>query len=583
MTTDTYKQLLTEVLARSRQADQGIPVTLIEDHDASVIPDLGVVTCFFGTDPQRRAACRKGITSLLQLNPQPAKLLLVEITADGTSEGSLAAEFNDPRITSYTLRLATPEDALINQKHALFAYGLKQLFQLDTQITKALCLDADVAYENQSALRTVSESLDTYELITPYSYAYRTDQPDASERLESAAISYQKQGWVGYNGFTGYGFGCTKEFFQQRLHEQLPSLSGPGEDLYFFQAILGVWGFTKRYRYGWVAPALKVGKGLPGGVKFGYPDEVMFHYYHGTMASRGYSQRGQLYRLCLDTPAEDIKLSTYGTYTWSGDHAQPSLMQQCRQALQEEPETDVVSLYRRKAEARYGAITPRYPLYIITAFSKGSYTVKDVQHLQELLRKYCKTPHTFLCLTDEVVPGVETVKPRLNSSEAPGWWQQLEFFRQELYPANASVLTLDLDIVPYREFTLTRADRKLNMLQEIYNRDRSWCLWNSGSCYFQNRFNWIFTEYQTLLQYQDTRAPEYRFLSPQEFISGVAFKYNETIGSVQKFLPIMAYDPDQSWRNAALVHFLGADKPWTLKERPEYITEADWNLVTKER
>ena len=121
------------------------------------------------------------------------------------------------------------------------------------------------------------------------------------------------------------------------------------------------------------------------------------------------------------------------------------------------------------------------------------------------------------------------------------------------------------------------------MLQEIYNRDRSWCLWNSGSCYFQNRFNWIFTEYQTLLQYQDTRAPEYRFLSPQEFISGVAFKYNETIGSVQKFLPIMAYDPDRSWRNAALVHFLGADKPWTLKERPAYITEADWNLVTKER
>lgn len=583
MITEKYKQLLTDVLARNRQADGNTPVTLVEDNDGSVLEDLGVVTCYFGNDQLRREACRKGLTSLLQLDPQPAKLILVEITADGTAKGSLAEEFNDQRIISYTLRLATPEDALINQKHALFAYGIRQLFQLDSKITKVLCLDGDVAYENLGALHTVSESLDTYELITPFSYAYRTEQPDASERLESAAISYQKQGWVAYDGFMGYGFGCTKQFFQQRLHGQLPTLSGPGVDLYFYQTILGVYQITRRYLYGWVMPALRVGKGLPGGVKFGYPNEVMFHYYHGKMSDRGYNQVGQLYRLCLNTPAEDIKLSTFGTYTWEGDHALPSLMRQCREMLKREPDTDALTLYRRKAAAHYGSITPRYPLYIITAFNKGEYTLKDVQHLQALLRKYCKTEHQFLCLTDEEIPGVTTVKPQLNSIEAPGWWRQLEFFRQELYPANASVLTLDLDIIPFKDFTLTRADRHLNMFQEIYNRDRSWCLWSSCSCYFQNRFGWVFDEYRTLLQYQDTRAPEYRFLSPQEFISGVTFKYNEAIGSVQKFLQIMAYDPNRYWRNASLVHFLGVDKPWMLKERPEYIPEADWNLVTKER
>ncbi|RLB67681.1 MAG: hypothetical protein DRH08_03015 [Deltaproteobacteria bacterium] len=68
------------------------------------------------------------------------------------------------------------------------------------------------------------------------------------------------------------------------------------------------------------------------------------------------------------------------------------------------------------------------------------YADSDVHMLKSMVARHLDRPHTFMCLSDREIPGIDTLISPLNW---PGWWSKLLLFRvscgQNLY--------FDLDVV----------------------------------------------------------------------------------------------------------------------------------------
>lgn len=68
------------------------------------------------------------------------------------------------------------------------------------------------------------------------------------------------------------------------------------------------------------------------------------------------------------------------------------------------------------------------------------YPIEYVQRLQSAVRQYLSVSHQFRCVTDQLIPGVQTVFPLV---DWPGWWQKLSLFAI----ADGPSLYFDLDNV----------------------------------------------------------------------------------------------------------------------------------------
>lgn len=65
-----------------------------------------------------------------------------------------------------------------------------------------------------------------------------------------------------------------------------------------------------------------------------------------------------------------------------------------------------------------------------------------VYALQEAVAKHLSVPHTFRCITERRLPGIETVKPPV---PYPGWWSKSGLFAPGI--ATGQSLYFDLDVV----------------------------------------------------------------------------------------------------------------------------------------
>lgn len=75
------------------------------------------------------------------------------------------------------------------------------------------------------------------------------------------------------------------------------------------------------------------------------------------------------------------------------------------------------------------------------------YPVEYVEKLRNSVKRNLSIPYEFVCITDNEVPeGVTQIKPPLSDSNK-GWWQKVGLFHPDLFPSDARILYLDLDIV----------------------------------------------------------------------------------------------------------------------------------------
>jgi len=75
------------------------------------------------------------------------------------------------------------------------------------------------------------------------------------------------------------------------------------------------------------------------------------------------------------------------------------------------------------------------------------YPIEYVKRLYNSVKRNLTIPHEFVCITDNEVPeGITKIKPPLSDSKK-GWWQKVGLFHPDLFPTDARILYLDLDVV----------------------------------------------------------------------------------------------------------------------------------------
>lgn len=100
--------------------------------------------------------------------------------------------------------------------------------------------------------------------------------------------------------------------------------------------------------------------------------------------------------------------------------------------------------------------------------SGGDFDAEDVRELRDQVADNLKRPHTFICLSDVEIEGVQTVVLRHGW---PGWWSKIELFRPDIFDGPVLYFDLDTWIVGSLD-PIVDALPAWGMLSDFYRPDR---------------------------------------------------------------------------------------------------------------
>ena len=100
-------------------------------------------------------------------------------------------------------------------------------------------------------------------------------------------------------------------------------------------------------------------------------------------------------------------------------------------------------------------------------------------------------------------------------------------------------------------------------------------LWNGGVTYFRGDFSFVFDEYISGIDGGGVLESQFAFISSQEFINGSLYRHGIVPHDILAHLCMEFYHGDGKLDVAAstLVHFLGKEKPWTLRQKPVWLPQ----------
>lgn len=81
-------------------------------------------------------------------------------------------------------------------------------------------------------------------------------------------------------------------------------------------------------------------------------------------------------------------------------------------------------------------------LTVYCVYWGDKYSIQYPRRLQMMVARNLSLPHRFVCISDKVIDGVETVKPLC---DYPFWWQKIGLFHPDLNDGPA--IYFDLDVV----------------------------------------------------------------------------------------------------------------------------------------
>ena len=127
----------------------------------------------------------------------------------------------------------------------------------------------------------------------------------------------------------------------------------------------------------------------------------------------------------------------------------------------------------------------------------SEFTPDYVYRLRDGVELYCPRPYTFVVLTDEKLPGCETVSL---SRDLPGWWNKLDLFRPGLF--SGRVAYFDLDTMIVGDLTkLLSAKHEFSVLRDFYGKHRI----GSGAMVWDADKDWS----HLYSRFRKERIPEY--------------------------------------------------------------------------
>lgn len=201
------------------------------------------------------------------------------------------------------------------------------------------------------------------------------------------------------------------------------------------------------------------------------------------------------------------------------------------------------------------------------------YKPEHVQWLAKQVKRHLGFKHRFICLSDVIVPGVQTIKLE---NDWPGWWSKIELFNPENGLENCLYLDLDTVIVGCLKdicrATLSPGRPGFSILRNISHGagvGSGMMAWKNCPFFLYNVFKQNPEKFM-----HDYTVP--RRWGDQGFIQDRMAIISEVCGQTQFFQD--ACPPGQlvSWKHdmrpearpdkdARVVIFNGLPKPWDLK------------------
>lgn len=180
-----------------------------------------------------------------------------------------------------------------------------------------------------------------------------------------------------------------------------------------------------------------------------------------------------------------------------------------------------------------------------------------------------------MCLSDIDIEGIDTIRLVNGKDKCPAQYSQIEYFRKDIFPKNASIFAVDLDCIPVKEFTLPRCQpNSIAMTMEYWQKPHHpvWNgIWNCGAMYFNGDFSDLYNCYIDRINGKLGNLPPYSCTSIQEFITLVLFKYDFHIYDLLRYVQIQLASADFKVAknvpikdHSSLYHFLASPKPWTM-------------------
>ncbi len=560
------------------------PPLQIPSDDDGIVADLALVMCHHGRDAARLKATMEALSWTLASKPAPARTVVVE-----AQEGEAGFLLEGLAGVTYVKRAIPPEGRGCWTKEALWNIGAATALK-DASITKLCFLDIDCSFADQGWARVVSDALETHELISPHSYMYYADQPDAASLALQASTGQVLSEGKG-NGLPGLSVAMTRRFYQERLGGSIANVCVGSGDVYLWVTTVGKGRYpvnTVAYAHALTSAELD---GMHPRPSVGTAGQLAVHRDHGPFQVRCYRQRAVLCRACAPATGECMGYNAEGMPVWR-DTPGGRILSKAYPMLLEAAKTEnptllaARELYDRLALEEYGPIDGEHPLVITCLLrSGGLYDGRHVRWLKAQFERKCNAPFRFVCQSDVEVDGVETVPLVFPRRDAPGWWSQVEHYRN-IWPKDASVLTCDLDTVLFGEFTPHRCpDGEFFMLREAGNWHRSgWAVWGGGLTYFRGDFSFIPETFAKDTELGGQASPLFGCVAPQEFVTSCLRAKGIHPKDIEPHFCVSYYQgrADSIRPEAHVAVFPGSPKPWELTPRPSWIPELPSKLEKEE-
>lgn len=489
----------------------------------TTIDDLGLVLCNFGNTKARLVANLKALQWTLNSKPMP-RIIIVDAQEEGNSFQYDA--YASDRVIVLN-KVVSEQSKGLFLKEALWNIGARHLLDKTPSITKLCFMDMDVEFVDQYWASEVSKSLDKYDVISPHIASYYAESEKPTPSTLCASVGYNQTLPTKPAGFQGMAFGCTTEFYTNRLNSEIKMLTSGAGDTYLWYDIAGSTSVIIR-PYSLVerhSPARDVSGMLPS-PKIGHSHQIAAHRDHGKTNNRAYQQKLNLLKRCNYRNFDDYAIGDDGLPVWA-DNISGRLMSRLlpilfkRMGSGECPTVaETMDLYEQEAVTEYGAISPSHPLVVTCLLrSGGGFDGRHVRWLKQQFDKKCLAPFTFICQSDVKIDGITTVPLELTAEQAPGCSSQIEQYRN-IWPENSSVLTCDLDTVLHRPFLPHRCpENRFFMLREFdawaYGR---YSLWGGGLTYFRGDFSFLVDAYMQHISGTYNQKPRYLHTGAQEFL-----------------------------------------------------------------
>lgn len=539
---------------------------------------FALVQCHYGHDERRLESAKKAIEIMAHSNPLPEEWVIVEAQDDGGYELKELAESSGAEWVG----IETPENSPgIFLKEALWNYGALNFATSDSLVF----IDIDCAMCNPAWAHHVEKCLDVYSFGSPHGFAYYACNDDGDEdetyRQVLPSSGYATMTGRGY-GHPGFGVFMTRELFEHM--NGIPCVSSAGGDSWLWYRVMGHWKRPYNiFRLPYNAPYI-YNFGIRPVPKVGSTNELLCHIGHGRKQDRQYQAQALLARWSTTMPYEDLTRTLIPQWR---DNASGRIHSKARaEFMASKDGLDTAQgielarrVFDRVSAEEYGEIDDDHPLIVSTVLRSGDkYTQDHVLMLRDLFRRHLRTKHEFWCISDVEIKGVRRIPLETEELSTPYFYSQMELYR-DIYPKGASVLTCDLDCIPIADFTMHRCpENTFWMGWEQHNWPKSdRCIWNGGLTYFCGKYDFIFNDFMSQNETEQMKSL-FSFVSSQEFVQGSLFRHGVTIQDILRHICFEFYHGDGKLDVpcSTMVHFLGAEKPWSLKERPEWLPRIAW-------